>query len=87
MTRPSTIYCPQCGEPCGRQYPDYPATFDSGGEPGYAEGKGEDYSWDGVWHCSEKCRQKTVMEDEEESESALELDGDDDGSGIPPHKR
>jgi len=62
MSRPTIIYCPQCHEPCGKQYPDYPPSFSDPGEPGYAEGKGEDFSLGGLWHCSEECRQQSVID-------------------------
>jgi hypothetical protein len=51
------IYC-RCGQPCGRQYPDYP------GEPGFSEGFGEDFVLYEIWHCSQKCldEAKAVVE-------------------------
>jgi hypothetical protein len=55
------IHCPQCGEPCGRQYPDRILVLD-GGELGFAEGKGEDFQVNGVWHCSQACADKTVAD-------------------------
>ena len=48
------IECANCGEPCGKEYPDRISDID-GGEPGFREGKGEDFALDGVWFCSQKC--------------------------------
>jgi hypothetical protein len=45
------IDCPGCGEPCGKEYP---ATHE---DPGFREGKGENFSLeeDGTWFCSQRC--------------------------------
>lgn len=48
------IYC-RCGEPCGYQYPDTGPTYSSGGEQGYAEGPGEDFTLNDEWFCSQEC--------------------------------
>ncbi len=61
----TTIYCPQCGEPCGREYPPRFSILD-GGDPGFCEGKGEDFEVDGVWHCSQECADKTRHDKESE---------------------
>ena len=49
------IYCPQCDTPCGIQHPDRGPSYSSGGEPGYAEGIGENFVWNDEWYCSEEC--------------------------------
>ena len=59
------IYCPQCNQPCGKQYPDSGPTYSSGGEQGYSEGVGENFVYRDKWHCSEKCKQKSISDDGE----------------------
>lgn len=53
------IYCPQCGEPCGKYYPSTGPTVHSGGEIEFSEGIGENFIADGNWHCSQDCVDKT----------------------------
>jgi hypothetical protein len=60
-----TIVCPVCDEPCGRDYPETGPTYDSGGEPGFREGIGEDYQLDGVWYCSAECLAGAIDRDAE----------------------
>ena len=56
------IVCPICGEPCGRQYPD---THE---EPGFREGKGENFAdLEGNWYCCQEC-----LDTYEEAVSAIE---------------
>ncbi len=55
--RPRAILCGYCEEECGRVYPETGPTYASGGEPAYEAGKGEDFEYDGEWHCNEKCRE------------------------------
>lgn len=54
--KPTIILCAVCDEPCGREYPDSGPTYDSGGEPGYREGRGENFEVSGEWYCSAECR-------------------------------
>jgi hypothetical protein len=51
-----TIYCPVCGAPCGLSYPDTRT------EPGFMEGKGEDFVFEGKWHCSQECVEQTKID-------------------------
>ena len=62
MSKPTTIYCPVCEEPCGREYPATGPTYESGGEPGFREGKGEDFTLNGVWYCSHLHRAVAIEE-------------------------
>jgi len=53
------LTCPQCGETCGKYYPN---TYN---EPGFFEGRGENFIYDGMWFCSEECMDKEKAEREE----------------------
>ncbi len=65
------IECDTCGEPCGKQYPD---THE---EPGFREGKGENFRIDGLWFCSQKCMDFCISEcvsaENEDRERGLSL--------------
>ena len=44
------LHCPACDEPVGKEYPD---THE---DPGYREGRGEEFPLtDGRWCCSQFC--------------------------------
>ncbi len=58
---PNVIVCYQCGEPCGR-YHDMSGDIINGFDLPFAEGKGENFTCEGLWHCSEQCRFKTYSE-------------------------
>lgn len=51
------IECANCGEPCGKQYPADQT------DPGFREGKGEEFCLpDDRWCCSEECREQMMEE-------------------------
>lgn len=53
--KPTTIECPICGEPCGKEYPADDI------DPGFREGRGEEFvSDDGAWHCCKECLETTT---------------------------
>ena len=56
------IYCP-CGNLCGREHAPIGPTWDSGGEPGYREGAGENFPLSGKWYCSQECLDTAVEEE------------------------
>ena len=66
----SVIECGNCGEPCGRSYSATGPTYDSGGEPGFAEGIGENFSLNGIWFCSQDCLDIYKQERDEDQEVA-----------------
>lgn len=60
--RSGDILCPICETICGREIPASCPTFESGGEPGYREGPGEEFEGpDGIWYCSAECETEGVI--------------------------
>jgi hypothetical protein len=62
------IFCP-CGNLCGREYQSTGQTWGSGGEMGYREGIGENFSLNDKWYCSQTCMDEAQSEAKNISES------------------